>query len=93
MAKEIAPNRNTSRKAQVVVRDVYNPADDYDVPHSGTTDPVSGKPKYDCAPVRGGVIQSHTGEIVNAHGKEIDPKTGKVLNPERYRKQEDDDDI
>lgn len=80
MAKAIT---NPGLKQRVTVQDVYDPEDDYDVPHSGTVD-SSGKPKYDELPIRGGHIIAANGEHVNSFGKEIDEDTGEVLDPSRY---------
>lgn len=82
----------------IVQKDKYDVREDWQVPHSGTTDPKTGAPRYDESPVKGGVYLNEkrqgnlpiVEEYVNYKGHEVDPNTGDrrtpaiVINPERY---------
>jgi len=70
---------NKPVKQAIVVRDLYDREEDYDVPHSGSVDEETGRPLYDEAPVPGGrfaVIQKQGANIkidlLNAKGDVID---------------------
>lgn len=76
---------NSTGRGKTVIMDAYDPADDYEVEHSGTPNPNGGKPQYDQSPIPGGRIISFRKEVINAKGHEIDPEDGTVIDPDRYK--------